>query len=66
MTLNDRVLGWLAENPGYHRPVKISEALGLPTHTVAKTCLRLATNGRAARIRRAGQPQSVYAHPDYA
>lgn len=64
MTLNEQVLTWLRDHPGYHRPVNIATATGLDKHRVAKTCGRLDRKGRIARLRQEGRPASVYAHPD--
>lgn len=63
-SINEQVLAWLGANPGYHRPVNIAHAIGLDTHTVAKACNRLDGKGRILRLRQAGRPASVYAHPD--
>lgn len=45
LTRKERVVLWLQDNPGYHRPVDIAHSLGEPTQPIAADCRKLMEQG---------------------
>lgn len=56
-----RIVQWLAEHPGAHRPRDIGEALGITTHQTAKDLAQMAEkHDTVDRIRDPEKPRSTY------
>jgi DNA-binding MarR family transcriptional regulator len=61
MSREKTIEAWLWDNPGWHRPAEVGEALGYTAHQAARALYQLQATGRVRRHVGEGRSRGIYA-----